>query len=542
MQLRRFTAESTPAALAAVRQALGDDAIILANRKIGDQVEIIATAHMEDAEALAYASVPHEVASVEQASLSPVDSNAQQSIPPERQSAPRGISRKLNTSKTRANTGTADLLGDTPKSFGNKSTDSLTIEQLKAAIEEVENRVESEPAVSGGSDKGRDSSVRLHGRGSSDQGNKQRRGNAASGGHFATGSDDLRAPLRQDGESVLEQEMRKLAATVSSVIDENNSQLVQIIESQNKQINQHFKGLEVNLWGNNVPNRKQHLQQLLSLGLGANLAVQLVERAPPEYSADEALRHSLALLKSTLPIGSDKSSTVPGVTIVSGSPGAGKTTVLMKLATQHVKEYGSDSIVVICADTRRIGAFEELQAYGRLLGVPTVHAHDTAEFESLIAAFNHKQLVLVDHTLPMDSDAIEIPRSLQNTEAEDTVRHLLVLSAISQSAMVDSLIERHCKRRRMQCVLTHLDANARLGELFNPIISHHLPIAYWSDAASIQKPLQKADASILIATAVAMSRRLARTADDECLIRLIQPTDSMKLSPAHCPEVSEVTT
>ena len=92
----------------------------------------------------------------------------------------------------------------------------------------------------------------------------------------------------------------------------------------------------------------------------------------------------------------------------------------------------------------------------------------------------------------------------------------------------------------MQCVLTHLDASARLGELFNAIIRHHLPIAYWSDAASVQKPLQKADASVLIATAVAMTRRLSFTPDDEWLMRLIQPSDELMSQPGYPTESKEV--
>jgi flagellar biosynthesis GTPase FlhF len=102
-----------------------------------------------------------------------------------------------------------------------------------------------------------------------------------------------------------------------------------------------------------------------------------------------------------------------------------------------------------------------------------------------------------------------------------------VLSATSQSSTVDDVIRQHGSNRSIHCVLTHLDACARLGEIFNAIIRHHLPIAYWSDSASIQKPLQKADASVLIATAVAMSRRLSPTPDDECLLSLIQPSDHL---------------
>ncbi len=56
MQLRRFTADSTPAALGAVRLALGDDAIILANRRVGNQVEIIATGQMDDVDSMVESS------------------------------------------------------------------------------------------------------------------------------------------------------------------------------------------------------------------------------------------------------------------------------------------------------------------------------------------------------------------------------------------------------------------------------------------------------------------------------------------------------
>ena len=212
---------------------------------------------------------------------------------------------------------------------------------------------------------------------------------------------------------------------------------------------------------------------------------------------------------------------------MSGPPGAGKTTALIKLATQHVKQHGNQSIVIICADTRRIGAFEELQAYGRLLGVPTVHAHDATELESLIDAFTHKQLVLIDHTLPQGEGVIDLPECLMNPEEEDRVRHLFVIPASLQSATADALISRYCVGRSIQCVLTHLDSSARLGELFNALIRHHLPVAYWSDSPSVQLPLQRADASVLVATAVAMSRRIDVSPDDEWLQRLIQPANQL---------------
>ncbi|MBX2837382.1 MAG: hypothetical protein KTR35_11045, partial [Gammaproteobacteria bacterium] len=48
MQLQKFTGESMPVVLDTVRNALGSDAIILANRRVGDHIEIIATGNLDD--------------------------------------------------------------------------------------------------------------------------------------------------------------------------------------------------------------------------------------------------------------------------------------------------------------------------------------------------------------------------------------------------------------------------------------------------------------------------------------------------------------
>lgn len=502
MQLRRFTAESTPRALSAVRSVLGEDAIILANRKIGDQVEIIATGQMDDAQSLA------------EISLDSVASHQEDTVDDHQSMTTQGAR-------------------GTPiaQAAGRSAAGSTSMDQLNTTIEAVERQVEPYQL---GSDTSPEP-TRLQASGKGDERPA-----------FSSRPVDAVSQARQPGKNsivdnqTLQLELQSLSSAVDASVASHNEQLTKIIEAQTLMINQCFKSMEVNLWGNSSPNRRMHLQKLFALGIGAEMAVQLVERSDPEHSLDEALRHSFALLKSTLPIGKDKTFSEPGVTILSGPPGAGKTTVLMKIATQHVKDHGNESIVIICADTRRIGAFEELQAYGRLLGVPTVHAHDSSELDSLLSAFTHKQLVLVDHTMPMDDDSVDIPRRLLNQPVTGAVRELLVLSATAQSATIDSLIRDHSRSRSLQCVLTHLDANARLGEMFNALIRHHLPIAYWSDTASVQQPLQKADASVLIATAVAMSRRLVPTPDDEWLQRLIQPSDKLTSQPLYTKQTDEM--
>lgn len=484
MQLQRFTASNTPAALAAVRVAYGDDAIILANRRIGDEVEIIATGSSADASSLAGLMAQNE---------DHPDSDVKVSI--------------SESATVEAEMPTAEPV-DAGKPDIEKSTIQLSPpDQHKAVLEESEvsglepdnnlielndDIVESEMIES--------EAIELS--------PASRAANTASNQPSATDDSDVAVSIDQVPMASLEM-------------------IHEVLAVQQQQFDQRFRTLETNLWGSHSLNQSTHLRKLFALGIGAELAVRLVERVSDQVSVDDAIRQSLALLKSTLPIGHDKSLSEQGVTILSGPPGCGKTTAMMKLATQHVQQAGAHSIVIIGADRRRIGAFEELQAYGKLLGVPVVQAQDAKELDSLVGAFTHKQLVLIDHGVADGITGIDLLEADCYQQPKQGLRYLFVLPANIQAVTADELISRHRVNRQMQCVLTHLDTNARLGELFSALIRHHLPIAYWSDSHSVRTPLEKADASVLVATAVAMSRRVTATADDDWLQRLIQPSHQL---------------
>lgn len=528
MQLRRFTAESTPAALGAVRQALGEDALILANRRIGDKVEIIATGQIDDVAMLAQMSADDLVESAKEQETVPTDFQDTATLLQQR--IEQSVSPSVSTQTPEA--GQAAVAERAPRAFVPETVSRAAVAERapSAAVAESPPRPQSADSPQPSAEPAGELKEDIVNISALSQAINSESNDQPPLGQLGSYPAPMGAPVELSAAShashpaasrvMSSDQEERLSANVAD-------QLKRAMQEQNDMISDRFRALEVNLWGSNAPNRTAHLQQIFAIGIGAELAIRLVERASPETPVEDALRQSFALLKSTLPIGKDKTLSVPGVTIMSGAPGSGKTTAVVKLATEHVKQSGNQSIVIICADTRRIGAFEELQAYGRLLGVPTVHAHDTSELDSLIQAFTHKELVLIDHTLPEEQDSVVLPECLLNPTDENTVRHLFALAATMQSATADALIERHCAGRSMQCVLTHLDTNARLGELFNSIIRHHLPIAYWSDAASVQRPLQRADASVLVATAVAMSRRIQPSPDDQWLQRLIQPTQSL---------------
>jgi flagellar biosynthesis protein FlhF len=74
----------------------------------------------------------------------------------------------------------------------------------------------------------------------------------------------------------------------------------------------------------------------------------------------------------------------------------GKTTTTAKLAAAFAAKHGAGNLGLITLDAYRVGAHEQLRAYGRILGVPVHTAHDRASLEDLLELLAAKKMVLID--------------------------------------------------------------------------------------------------------------------------------------------------
>src|SRR5204863_3503141 len=85
-----------------------------------------------------------------------------------------------------------------------------------------------------------------------------------------------------------------------------------------------------------------------------------------------------------------------GVYALVGATGVGKTTTTAKIAAAFATRFGATNLGLITLDAYRIGAHEQLRAYGRILGVPVHTAHDRASLEDLLELLGGKKMVLID--------------------------------------------------------------------------------------------------------------------------------------------------
>ncbi|MEE9336303.1 MAG: hypothetical protein V3U65_19610 [Granulosicoccaceae bacterium] len=486
MQLQKFVGESMPVVLGTLKDALGSDAIILANRRVGNHIEIIATGTLDET-------------SIDNAEL--FDASDHVNLPAaaknDNEPSSDNSAQRVDVNEDAIAEQSANISEGNEPSNG-PSNDEVTAngeDESTPSVNQAPEVVHTEP---------------------------EEQALKPSTEIVAEENDDMvAADTREENNTALAE---SIANQLSGEVERN---LLQFHTTMNQRLSQ----LEVNLWGEKDPVKSKHLQTLLEIGLGAELAVALVSRVDASRSYEEALRLSLIDLANTLPVASDSTLTRNGVTFVTGPSGAGKTTALLKLAAQKMALSGADSVVMICADAKRIGVFESLAAHGNSLGVSVVCASTQRELQELILFYANKELVLVDQPFQNEFIDLEIPEDDVVDINGRSVRHLLVLPATVQSSVAQGVVSQYNNHPSTRCVITNLDQPCRVGELFTTLIRHNLTVAYWSDCSDIQKPLNRASAPTLVATAMAMAKRLMPTEDERYLMDLIHPRFSASVMP-----------
>lgn len=252
-------------------------------------------------------------------------------------------------------------------------------------------------------------------------------------------------------------------------------------------------------------------RSLLDAGFSTKLVRALVDRLPQGLSADAAQAWARNELVTHLPVvASEDEFLAGGVYALVGPTGVGKTTTLAKLAARCVAREGRDQVAMLTTDLFRIGALEQLQIYGRLMGVPAHSVRDAAELRRILGELGNRKIVLIDTTGISQRDRLVAEQAAMLCNAGKPVRRLLVLNAASQGDTLDEVA--HAYRNGVGedvagCIITKLDEATRLGAALDTAIRHRLPIHYMSVGQKVPEHMELARADTLIDRAFSMVER-----------------------------------
>ncbi len=259
-------------------------------------------------------------------------------------------------------------------------------------------------------------------------------------------------------------------------------------------------------WSHNPqanPVRAELLQHLAGMSISRKLSVKIANRFANHTNAELVFSQAQELLTKVLPVADDDLLQNGGIAALVGPTGVGKTTTIAKLAAKFILKHGPRQVALITTDNYRIGAHEQLNTYGRILGIPVRVASSAAELCNIINGFADKRLVLID-TAGMsqrDMKLVEQINTLQQSGQD--IKSYLVMSAATEYKAMNEIIKAFQVFNPQASILTKLDEAATIGSAISAIIEHNLPLSFIADGQQVPEDMHNPCARSLVAQCVA---------------------------------------
>lgn len=257
------------------------------------------------------------------------------------------------------------------------------------------------------------------------------------------------------------------------------------------------------------PIQSNLMLKLIRAGYSPALSRTILEKMPEGIGAAESLHWVMDVLERNLKTdaGTHPLPQDGGTFALVGATGVGKTTTIAKLAGLCARIHGAASVGLITLDTYRVGAHEQLRAYGRMLGVVAHLAHDRAALQDLLGLLGNKKMILIDTTGLAPRD----PRKRDMLEVLElpNVNRLLVLNAGSHGDTLDDVVSSFKSSGIQQAVLSKTDEAVKLGPALDAAIRHKLVLRGITTGQKVPEDWEAADAAKLIRMSMGTSVRSA---------------------------------
>lgn len=452
MKIKRFFAKDMRTALAEVKETLGPDAVIMSNKKVTGGVEIVAA----------------------------VDYQSQVPGPKD---AP--VRRQLNDESVNISSAARQMIRPEPTPA--KEQNEHYADTLAALLARQQKLKPGNGAPMGNTQSAGLAAANAAPRTLAEQGQWGAAPESAKPKARVASGQRAPQPAQRDQEM---EGMRKEMASIRKLLEHQISGLMwQEVERRE-------------------PMRALLIKELKKLGFDDAFADQLAGLIPEDMSIHQAMAQLAEVLTAQLKISEDEIMRQGGAVALLGPTGVGKTTTIAKLAARFAMKYGAEQVALITTDNYRIGAHEQLQTYGRIMGCPVRQVRDAEELANALYQFRHRRLVLID-TAGVGQRDIRLTEQLDTLvkNAKVRIRSYLVMSATSQRRVMQEAVDHFRRIPLSGCILTKLDESLNLGEVINVCIQNSLPISYITDGQRVPEDIQVANAAQLVGAAMGSLER-----------------------------------
>jgi flagellar biosynthesis protein FlhF len=268
------------------------------------------------------------------------------------------------------------------------------------------------------------------------------------------------------------------------------------IKNMHTQLQKQIETLSWNNLQQRDPERAGLLRRMLNSGFSTLLARQLLNKMPNGDIKGESWIKQV--LKRNLRVAGEADDIVAkgGVYALIGPTGVGKTTTTAKLAARAVVRYGADKVALLTTDSYRIGAYEQLKIYGKILGVAVYAVRDVDDLRLTLSSLRQKHLVLIDTVGMGQRDE----RVVEQSEMFDAtgVSRLLVLNSTSGGDTLEDVVRMYYSNKVIGCITTKLDEAVNLGAVLDVVMRHRLVMYFMADGQRVPEDLHPVNLDLML--------------------------------------------
>ncbi|KIF82171.1 flagellar biosynthesis protein FlhF [Noviherbaspirillum autotrophicum] len=260
-----------------------------------------------------------------------------------------------------------------------------------------------------------------------------------------------------------------------------------------------------------APHKTMALREMLSAGFSASLSRLLAEKLPASEKPEEAMNWIRMVLGRNLPVMDNERDLLEkgGVYALVGPTGVGKTTTTAKLAARCVMKHGAGQLALITTDGYRIGAYEQLRIYGKILGVMVHSVKDETDLRIALDELKNKHIVLIDTVGVGQRDKMVAEQVAMLQGAGTEVKRLLCLSAIATGETLNEVVRSYLGGGLAGCIVTKLDEAATIGNVLDVVIRQKLKVYYVANGQRVPEDLHVVNRNYLVDRAFKLKRETA---------------------------------
>jgi flagellar biosynthesis protein FlhF len=302
---------------------------------------------------------------------------------------------------------------------------------------------------------------------------------------------DARPPAMQPG---------PVAAAAAGIGRREHDETLRELRAMKQLIEERFGALAFMEKLQKQPRQALLTQRLLDCGFSPALVRKLADSLSPAV-ADE-MAWVAGVLERNLASGEAEPALEDqgGVVALIGATGVGKTTSTAKLAAAFATRHGAGQLGLITLDAYRMGAHEQLRAYGRILGVSVHTAHDRASLEDLLDLLSGKRMVLIDTAgmAQRDSRTAELLDML----GHPSIRRLLVINAAAQGETTEDVMTAYRAGQCCGVVLSKVDEAVKLAPALDALIRHRVKVLAVANGQRVPEDWHRLSAQALVQRAL----------------------------------------